>query len=166
MGTRSQAVSPIPSSFAAPDVNRLLYDLNSVFNPLHPGCEVSFQVSAVREGYVFLSVALPEGLTRAYIALLESMTLMLRSVDVKARSAAAQSKVCDLSVQERNIQRVADFEAKAVAHYDRFIAKGCDSAEAVRLTNAALKSEGESLAYYQWVKDAIRKAGRFRKHRK
>lgn len=166
MGSKVAVTSPIPAEFAVADINRLLFDLNSAFNPLHPGCQLAFQVSEVKDGYVHLSMALPEGMTRAYITLLESLNGLFRCMDIKSRSVAAQTKVHDLTVHEQNLKRVADFEAKVLDRYDRFITAGYDSADAIKRTNTALKNEGENMAYYEWVKSVIRKAGRLRKQRK
>lgn len=166
MGSKHNLPSPLHSAGYVADVDRLLFDLNSAFNPVLPGCQVEFNVSAVKDGYVFMSLALPEGMTRAYVALLESLGAMVRCIDVKSRHVAAQSKVHDLSIEEQNRQRVDNFKARVVALYDRFISEGCDASEGIRRTNAQLKQEGEILANYEWVKAALREAGKFRKHRK
>ena len=97
--------SPLPTVPFSVDVDRLLFDLNSAFNPLHPGCQVDFHVSAVKDGYVFLSVALPEGMTRAYVTLLESLNGLFRCMDVKSRSVSAQAKTIDPVQREAVEQR-------------------------------------------------------------
>lgn len=107
--------SPLPVVPFSADVDRLLFDLNSAFNPLHSGCQVDFHVSAVRDGYVHLSVALPEGMTRAYVTLLESLGGLFRCIDTKSRSASAQSKVYDTSQREAVTERAAAFSQKVGA---------------------------------------------------
>lgn len=166
MGSKVAVTSPIPAEFAVADINRLLFDLNSAFNPLHPGCQVDFHVSAVKDGYVFLSVALPEGMTRAYVTLLESLNGMIRCMDVKSRAVAAQSRVHDVNEREDIDARIAAHKAKVVARYDGYIADGCDPAEATKRTNASFKCEKHPWASYEVTKQILREAGKFRKRKK
>jgi hypothetical protein len=166
MATKSVVASPIPTEFAVADINRLLFDLNSAFNPLHPGCQVNFQVSTVKDGYVFLSVALPEGMTRAYVTLLESLNGMIRCMDVKSRAVAAQVKVHDIQEREDIEARMEAHKAKVVLRYEGYLADGCDQAEAIRRTNASLKCEKHPWASYDLTKQILREAGKFRKRPK
>ena len=158
-------VSPTPPVPFSADVDRLLFDLNSAFNPLHPGCQVDFHVSGVKDGFVFLSVALPEGMTRAYVTLLESLNGLFRCLDVKSRSASSQAKVYDTKEQEGTQQRKEAFTVKVVALFDGFTAAGCDHIEATKRTNRALKAESHPWATYEVVASVLRKAGKFRKRR-
>jgi hypothetical protein len=158
------ASSPTPAPFSA-DVDRLTLDLNSAFNPLHPGCQVSFQVTGVKDGYVVLSVALPEGMTRAYVALLESLGGLFRCLDIKSRSAVSQVKAYDLAERTAVSDRATAFSKKVVALFDDFIAKGNTVLDSTKLTNRALKAESHPWATYEVVAMVLRKAGKFRKKR-
>lgn len=166
MGNKVAVPSPVPVGFAGADIDRLLFDLNSAFNPLHTACQVDFHVSAVKDGYVFMSIALPEGMTRAYVTLLESLNGLIRCMDVKSRAVAAQTRVHDLGEREDFETRHAAFKAKIISRYDGYIADGCDAVEATKKTNASLKAEGHPWATFEVVKGILRKAGKFRKHRK
>lgn len=166
MGTKVSVVSPLPAVSFTTDVDRLMFDLNTAFNPLHSGCQVEFQVSAVKDGYVFMSVALPEGMSRAYVALLESLGGLVRCIDIKSRSAAAQSKMHDLYAREDADSQLAAYKSNVVRRYEGYIADGCDPVEATKRTNASFKCEGHPWASFEVTKGILREAGKFRKRAK
>lgn len=157
-----------PSLTVAPfavDIDRLLYDLNSTFNPLGRNPSLSFQVSRVQDGCVFLSVALPEGMTRAFVSFLESMQGLIRCIDIKSRAAAAEGKIVDAAENERREDLQAAFREEVCSLFDGFISQGHESKEAVKLTNKALKGKNHPWANYEAVSSVLRAEGRFRKVR-
>jgi hypothetical protein len=147
------------------DIDRLLFDINSTFNPLSRDCQINFHVSGVRDGYVCLSVALPEGMTRAFVSILESMQGLVRCIDIKSRAAAAQGKVIDQAEKERRERFQADFRVDVCTLFDDYISRGHDRKEAVKLTNKAMKVKFHPWANHETVSSVLRAAGRFRKAR-
>jgi hypothetical protein len=145
------------------DVDRLLGDINRTFNPLHHDCALDFHVTGSNAGYVCLSVALPEGMTRAFVTLLESLYGFMRVVDIKSRSAVAQAKVVEPGAREKRDRLQADFEQEVCTVFDGFILQGIEKKEAVKLTNSALKAKGSPWSTYEVVKTTLSAAGRFRK---
>jgi hypothetical protein len=85
-------------SLLALNLDRITHDLGTDFNPLHRDFCLSYKVIESRDGYTLVSFALPDGITRAFVQLLESMGGFLRSVDVKSRSSQAVAKLLDPSV--------------------------------------------------------------------
>ena len=130
---------------------------------MHDGCQVDFHVSAVKDGYVFLSIALPEGMTRAYITLLESLNGLFRCMDIKSRSVSSQAKVYDQNHMAEVKQRGAAFSEKVCSLFDGFMSQGMDRKEAIKRVNHALKAEKEPWATYELVTSTLSKAGKFRK---
>ena len=66
------------------NVGPLVGDIAQTFNPLGRDFALDYHVSRAHDGYVVVSVALPEGMTRAYMTLLESLTGFVRVIDLKA----------------------------------------------------------------------------------
>jgi hypothetical protein len=155
--------SPLPGPPLPVDIGGMLYDMNKMFNPLHHECLLDYHVSAVQDGYVYLSIAMPEGLTRAFITMLESLTGFFRVMDTKARSIKAQGKAHDPAERQRIEEAQATFSEKVCSLFDTFTAQGVEAKEAIRLTNSALKEESHPWATYEAVSSELRKAGRFRR---
>lgn len=162
---RRGAFPALPGTPSPVDMDRLLFDLNRTFNPLSRDFQLSFHVSGVQDGYVCLSVALPEGMTRAFVSLLESMQGLLRCVDIKSRAAAADGKIVDPAEKERRERFQADFQDEVCILFDGFISQGHETKEAVKLTNKALKVKNHPWATHETVSSVLRAAGRFRKVR-
>ena len=160
VGGGAGQAAPVPFPV---DMDRMLGSLNSTFNPLHPGCQLDFYVSGAKDGYVCVSVALPEGMTRAFVTLLESMHGFFRCVDIKARSAVAQVKAEDPSFKAEVEKLQSDYREKCCEIFDGFRKQGHDKLEALKLTNRALKEKGHPWATYEIVMTALRSAGRLRK---
>ena len=163
-GTASQQEREPAGGLPFPlDLDRVIGSLHSTFNPLHRDFLLDFHVSGARNGYVYLSIALPEGMTRAFTSLLESMAGFFRCIDVKARSAVAIEKAVSM-VDHEERQRVRDeYSSKVCDLFDDFLGQGHDVKASVRLTNSALKAQGHPWATHNLVTDALRAAGRFRK---
>jgi len=81
--------APLPFSV---DIGRVINNLNSAFNPLHRDCQIDYKVAGAREGFICLLIVLPEGMTKAFISMLESMRGLFHCIDNKSRSAVAQER--------------------------------------------------------------------------
>lgn len=144
------------------DIERVVYDAKSMFNPLHRETMLDFQVAGVKDGKVYLSLVMPEGMTRAFVSMLESLSCFFRSMSIKARSAASEAKCFEPSkIQERK-QRKADFESEVCTLFDSFIGQGQTVNDAVKHTNSTLKASGHPWATYELVRSTLRTSGRFR----
>jgi hypothetical protein len=145
------------------DIDKVTRSLSTEFNPLHRDFCLSYQVIESKGGYTLVSFALPDGMTRAFIQLLESMGGFLRSVDIKSKAVKAVSKVYDpVAIQEREKVHAA-FTEKVCALYDGFIKGGSTSSEAIRLSNSSLKAIEHPWATHGIVSSVLRKQGRFRR---
>ena len=162
MNAVMQAVSP-PKL----DVGALIYDTHTSFNPLSKEFMFDFEVSEIRDGYVVLSLALPEGMTRVFVAMLESMSGLFKFMDRKVKVAAAVEKshqrTIDPAVKAHTDKAREDFKNKVCDLYDGFMVGGHSSAEAVKLTNSALRANNHPWTGYEVVKSLIGSTGRFRK---
>lgn len=147
------------------DIDRVLCDLNSEFNPLHRDFLLDYHVAGVRDGYVYLSVALPEGMTRVFVSMLESMTGFFRFIDIKARSASAVAKVHDPAQREKVEVMQKDFHKEVCEIFDGLIGQGLDVKEAVKRTNSTLKASGSPWATFETVQKVLRSEGRFRRRK-
>jgi hypothetical protein len=149
------------------DVGSLVYDTHTSFNPLSKEFMFDFEVSEIRDGYVVLSLALPEGMTRVFVSMLESMSGLFKFMDRKVKVAAAvqksQQRTIDPAIREHVQDKQADFKNQACDLYDGFLAGGHSSAESLKLTNSALKAKNHPWASYDLVKSLIGSTGRFRK---
>ena len=153
----------VPQSSLLPDIDGLLCNVNSAFNPLHKDCLLDFHVSGARDGYVFLSIALPEGMTRAFTSMLESLSGFFRCIDIKSRSAVAQNKVHDPALRDQVEQNQAEFRETVCRIFDELTGQGLEVKEAVKRTNSALKDQGHPWATHGIVSQVLRSMGRFRK---
>ncbi len=158
---REEGALHLPSPFPL-DMGRILVDLNTSFNPLHPEFMLDYHVSEAREGYVYLSIALPEGMTKAFMTFLESMCGFFHFIDIKARSAVAVDKAVNhADLAER--QKAQDlFRLQVCDLFDSFTSQGIDTKSAVRLTNASLKAKNHPWASHAVILDVLRSAGKFR----
>jgi hypothetical protein len=148
------------------DISRLVYDSASAFNPLHPGCLVDYHVSAPRDGFVMVTVALPDGMLRAFVTLLDSLTGLVRFIDHKGRSAASSARAIDLdTVAER--ERVGlEIRATVEKVFDGHIETGASVLDALKWTNRDLKAQGHRWASYHVVQGLLSPSGRLRKKRR
>lgn len=160
--TGNQTAITAQAPFSA-DIDGLLCNVNSAFNPLHKDCLLDFHVSGARDGYVFLSIALPEGMTRAFTSMLESLSGFFRCIDIKARSAVAQGKVHDPARRAQVEQSQAEFRETVCTIFDSMVAAGLEIKEAVRRTNLTLKEQKHPWATHDIVSQVLRSTGRFRK---
>lgn len=145
------------------DVGRLVGDLSRTFNPLARGFEMDAHASQLPGGMVQLSVVLPQGMTRAFVGLLESLTGLVRFVDHKAVCAAAEFKAVDLDELAQRQQVREDYRQQVCALFDGFTASGSDRKAAIRETSRALKAKNHPWATLDLVTLTLRECGRFRR---
>lgn len=146
-------------------MDRLLLDVNSQFNPLRSDFLLDFHVSGARDGLVYVSFALPEGMTRVFVSFLQSMAGFFRFVDIKARSASAVVKAHD-PAQRAEVERLqAAFRDEVCEIFDGFRVQGLDVKEAVKRTNSTLKARQHPWATFETVQKVLRSEGRFRRQK-
>jgi hypothetical protein len=112
---------------------------------------------------VQVSVVLPQGMTRAFVGLLESLTGLVRFVDHRVKISAAEVKAVDLDELADRRQLQEDYRSEVCTLFDRFTAEGCERKEAVRLTSQALKAKNHPWATLDLVTRTLRECGRFRR---
>lgn len=159
----TKAIAAVGASPFPLDIGRVINNVNSAFNPLHRDCVLDYNVAGVREGFVCLQIVLPEGMTRAFVSMLESMSGLFRCIDIKERSAASQEKTVEPDRIAENKKAVAEFTETVCALFDTLISCGIPVNEAVKRTNMTLKAQGNVWSTYSVVMDTLRAAGRFRK---
>lgn len=147
------------------DMDRLLLDVNTQFNPLRSEFLLDFHVSGARDGLVYVSFALPEGMTRLFVSFLQSMAGFFRFVDIKARSASAIVKAHDPAEREQLEVIRKDFHKEVCDIFDGFIGQGLDVKEAVKRTNSTLKAKKHPWATFETVQKVLRSEGRFRRQK-
>lgn len=148
------------------DIQRILYDTNSTFNPLHQESLFECQPAGVLDGRVLLNIALPCDMTRFFLAFMESMTGFFRIMDLKARSAAAQADCVDpVAIAARNDSK-RKYVEQVCSVFDDFIASGHSLNDAVKRTNLALKTQNHPWATYSLVSSVLRSEGKLRKNKR
>ena len=147
------------------DIDRVTWEMNRTFNPLHREFVLDYHVTAVKDGYVLLTIALPEGLTRAFSSMLENLGMFFRFMAIKEQTATAQAKTVDPAELHRRQERNDSFTADVLEIFDGFIAAGLDAKEATKRTNFALKEKSCPWATYEIVAGVIRSAGRYRRQK-
>jgi hypothetical protein len=145
------------------DVGRLVGDISRTFNPLGRDFALDAHARQLPGGLVQVSVVLPQGMTRAFVGLLESLTGLVRFVDHRARVSAAEVKAIDPDEIADRHQLQADYRAEVCALFDRFTASGLDRKQAVRRTSQALKAKNHPWSTLDLVTLTLRECGRFRR---
>ncbi len=148
------------------DVERVLGDLNRSFNPLHDECLLDYHVSEVREGYVYLSIAMPVGMTRVFVNLLGSLEGFFKLIDRRVKSKGSAVKSVDPNQIEARKVGVNRFQDDVFALFDQFIGQGVDVKDAVKQTNLALKSKNHPWASYDVVRSILSTSGRLKKQKR
>jgi hypothetical protein len=162
---KAPALQKTATPLALPDIdiNRLLFDASTLFNPLHHESLLDCQAVEIRDGRVILNVALPQDMTRFFIALLESMTGFFRVMQQKTRVVKAQGKCIDPVEIEQRESRKREYAEEVCSLFDGFVTNGHEMTEAIRLTNSALKAKSHPWATYHLVSSVLRSEGRLRK---
>jgi len=158
MNARNQALTPLSI-----DIENVICDMNRLFNPLHKDFMLDYKVQASRDGYVLLTIALPDGMTKVFASMLESMSGFFHFMHIKTKSAKASAAAFEPSEILRREQFRKDFLEKVCGLFDGFIQEGHSDKEAIRLTNSAMKEQNHPWACYDTIMRFIRSTGRFRK---
>jgi hypothetical protein len=158
MSAQDRSLTPL-----AIDIEHVICDMNRIFNPLHKDFMLDYKVQATRDGYVLLTIALPEGMTKVFASMLESMSGFFHFMHIKSKSVKAENVVHDPAEVLGREQRLAAFTDKVCALYDGFIHQGQTTKSAVSLVNATLKDQVHPWASYDTIMRVLRSSGRFRK---
>jgi hypothetical protein len=145
------------------NVDNLLCNLTSAFNPLHRDCLLNYHVRAVNSGQVCMSVVMPNEMLQSFSQLLESMGGFFRVVNGKARASTAAVKVHDLDKIAERDQLANDRRNEVCSTFDNFTRHGHSMNDAIKLTNNALKAGNNPWASRYMVENVLRSMGRLRK---
>ena len=149
---------PLPDRFQA-----LYGQISRGFDPLHRDAFLDVKVTAAKDGYVLLTVALPEGMTRGFMTFLDAMHGLMRCADQQAIRALREAAPLDVQALQHVEQQTAVFRTSICARFDDLARQGVDASEAVKLINAELKADGHPWAGHEAVRSILSTAGRFRK---
>jgi len=156
--TAAVQAHPLPDRFQA------FYGQISGFDPMHRDAFLDVKVTAARDGYVLLSVALPEGLTRGFVAFLNAMQGLMRCADQQAVRAIRDARPVDLQEVEQAQHRVESFQAVICSRFDELRQQGTSPAAAVKAINAEMKAQGHPWAAHHLVRNVLSSAGKFRRN--
>lgn len=152
----------------AVDISRLLYDVNSTFNPLHPECSLNYHVEGLSSDKVVLSVSLQQDELHTFVQLLDTLHGLFRLFDNKAKARIAEKKLQDvdlLQVRQREIVQ-EQFNREVLGLFDQYTADGMTPQDAVKAVNRTMKEQGHPWAIHSLILGVVRSAGRLRKRRK
>jgi hypothetical protein len=130
---------------------------------LHDDYALDYRVQRAKGGYVVLSIAMPEGMTRAFLSLLQSLHGFFRFAELKERVLKSEEKAVSPSELEKRQGIRTEFEQEVCRIFDELAGQGVDRKEAVKRTNQALKAKNHPWATHEAVTAVLRSAGRFRK---
>ena len=145
------------------NIDSLLCNLNSAFNPLHRDCMLDYRVQAVNTEQICMSVIMPNEMLQSFSMFLESMGGFFRVVNNKARVSSSMIKIHDLAEIADREKFVNGFSKDVCTLFDGFIVQGCDVKESVKRSNASMKELGHPWATFYQVERTLRAAGRLRK---
>ncbi len=158
LSATSAKAHPLPDRF------QTLYGQISGFDPFHQDAFLDVKVTAAKDGYVLLSVAIPESLTRGFVTFLESMHNLMRCADQQAIRAVRDSRPVDVQEVELAQQRNDDFRITICSRFDALIRQGILPADAVKTINAELKAQNHPWASHEAVRSVLQSAGKFRRN--
>lgn len=160
-----RASHPVAGSVSKLEINmdQLLFNLNSAFNPLHRDCLVDYHVQAVDTRNICMSVVMPNEMLHSFSLLLESMGGFFRLANNKARSSSAVVKAHDLGEMAKREETINFYKKEVVELYDSFTSQGHDRKDALKLTNRALRAKEHPWSSTYIIEKVLRSAGRFRK---
>jgi hypothetical protein len=133
------------------------------FDPLHREAFLDVKVTAAKDGYVLLTVALPEGMTRGFMTFLDAMHGLMRCADQQAARALREAAPLDVQAMQQVEQLKGAFRTTICTRFDELSRQGVTSSEAVKRINAELKADGHPWAGHEAVRSILSTAGRFRK---
>lgn len=158
MSSRNQSLTPLSI-----DIDNVICDMNRLFNPLHKDFMLDYQVQAYRDGYVLLTIALPEGMTKVFSSMLESMSGFFHFMNIKAKTVKASSLATEPAEIARREKLHYEFNRDTCKLFDDFISQGLSIKQAISLTNSALKEQMHPWANYDSIVRTLRSMGRLRK---
>lgn len=157
-----------PQAYSSPSLGAVAYDVRTSFNPLSKDFMIDFQVSSARDGYAVVSFAIPDGMTRVFIAMLESMAGLFKFMERKIQVKQAEQKTIDPDLKHKHdeaIKKSRDkFTELCCKLFDGFIAQGETPVRSVQLTNSALRAKEHPWASTDVVRKTIASTGRLRKN--
>jgi hypothetical protein len=145
------------------NMDTLLYNISSSFNPLHRDCLIDYHVKAVNPSQVCMSVVMPNEMLQSFSILMESLGGFFRVVNIKSRSSRASLKAHDLDEISDRDERIRLFRSEVCTLFEGFINQGCDKNEAIKRTNSSLKAQSNPWASWQVVENVLRSEGCLRK---
>ena len=160
---RQPSACPGAAALPSVDVGRLVGDISRTFNPLGRDFALDVHASQLPGGLVRVSVVLPQGMTRTFVGLLESLAGLVRFVDHRVKISAAEVKAVDLDELADRRQLQEDHRQEVCALFDGFTASGLDRKQAVRRTSQALKGANHPWSTLDLVTLTLRECGRFRR---
>lgn len=159
MTARNQPLSPL-----SVDIEQVVFDMNRIFNPLHKDFILDYKVQASRDGYVLLTIAMPDGMTRAFASMLESMSVFFKYMQNRIKVDKSVSSDIDSKELLRRQMNRDEFQDKVCQIFDSLLVQGHSTREAVRLTNVTLKEQDHPWACYDNVIQTLRSLGCLRKN--
>lgn len=163
MERENAGTSPALSSSFLADVERTVFNMKDMFNPLHDDYALDFHVQRVDKDQVVLSIAMPEGMVRGFVPLLQSLHGFFRFAELKLRIQKSEEAAIDPREIERRKESLAKFRKYVCQIYDGLISQGLERKEAVKRTNQALKAKKHPWANRSTIEDVLRAAGKFRR---
>lgn len=157
MSPRNQALTPLSI-----DIDHVICDMNRLFNPLHKDFMLDYQVQAYRDGYVLLTIALPEGMTKVFSSMLESMSGFFHFMHIKSKTVKASTLASNPIEIAKRKKLQADFKEDTCKLFDGFIGQGLSVKQAISLTNSTLKEQSHPWASYDAIVRTLRSTGRLR----
>ena len=145
------------------NIDSLLCNLTSAFNPLHRDCLLDYQVKAINSGEVCMSVILPNEMLLSFSTLLESMGGFFRAVNNRARSVVAEQRLYDLDQIQAQQAANSGFRNEVCTLFDDFIHQGLTRNEAIKRVNSTLKGQNSPWASWDIITSVLRSEGRFRR---
>lgn len=145
----------------ANNMSRLMSEITSL-DPYRGNSLLKLEITEYRDGWIFLSLALPEGLLKPFKRLLESLLGFF--VFAAAKSGIAKSEKWEPTSEEIQQQKVnqESFIKAILSHYDNLIKRKIPYRKAVSGTNRAMKELGHVHANYDFIFETLQKAGRFK----
>jgi hypothetical protein len=155
--------SPSLSSSFPVDIERSMFNIKDLFNPLHDDYALEFQIQRVGKDRAIFSVVMPEGMIGGFVSLLQSLHGFFRFAEMKERVSKCQEQAIDPGEIAERQEIHATFQKKVCEIFDALIGQGLERKEAVKRTGEALKAKNHPWANRDAVLHVLRAAGRLRR---
>ena len=133
-----------------------------MFHPSLPDDLLRFESAKCSNGFVALTITLPEGLLKSYLNILTSLTDFVRFLSLKAKIA----QDIKTSVSPHEVAKRQEFKSSYIKQvcfvFDDFIKKGVPARKAISETNKALKNQGHVWADYYLTEHTLRQEGKLK----